>query len=312
MRKSIKYIAIVLAVVILIILISPNKKEEIAQIKIIPTASSTKSSELIPELVEIPQANQLSEAESLPQVKHSEPEIDVKEKELISLLELKLFGTGFSETNLSRLKSLESEVTKILETKFSKTKLSEIKPLIEEFSEEDIISIETELLKHLKFKFSGITISSSGMLEFQFVELRILRLLTQEFSEKELEFARIKTEFQKLLEAELSGTGDSEANLAKMKLLESELETLLGNKSSDIMNSRDKMIEIFKADALVKWGSDYQMVSYEISQQTEAYDWVISQANYSGILDRARQKWSNDYTMVKYEYENQLEAYLSL
>ena len=73
--------------------------------------------------------------------------------------------------------------------------------------------------------------------------------------------------------------------------------------------NRDRTIEIFKKEASVKWGSDYQMVNYEIKNQTEAYDWVIKYAKYSDILEKAKQKWGNDYVMVKYEYENQSEAY---
>ena len=72
---------------------------------------------------------------------------------------------------------------------------------------------------------------------------------------------------------------------------------------------RDTMIEIFKANALTKWGSDYEMVSYEIKQQTEAYDWIIKNASYADILTRAKQKWADDYTMIKYEYSQQADAY---
>jgi hypothetical protein len=72
---------------------------------------------------------------------------------------------------------------------------------------------------------------------------------------------------------------------------------------------RDTMIEIFKANALTKWGSDYEMVSYEIEQQTKAYDWIIKNASYDDILTRAKQKWANDYTMVKYEYNQQADSY---
>jgi len=73
--------------------------------------------------------------------------------------------------------------------------------------------------------------------------------------------------------------------------------------------NRDKMIDIFKANALEKWASDSQMVKYEIKEQTDAYDWVIKYAEYSDILERAKQKWGNDYIMVKYEYEERLKAY---
>ncbi len=75
---------------------------------------------------------------------------------------------------------------------------------------------------------------------------------------------------------------------------------------------RNKMIEIFKADALAKWGDDYQMVNYEVGEQTEAYDWIVIQTKYPEIMTRAKQKWGNDYGMVKYEYEEQVEAYESL
>jgi len=75
------------------------------------------------------------------------------------------------------------------------------------------------------------------------------------------------------------------------------------------ISERDKMLAVFKADALVKWGNDYEMVSYEIKQQTEAYDWVVKNASYSSILAYAKQKWGNDYTMVKYEYGQQSDAY---
>ena len=72
---------------------------------------------------------------------------------------------------------------------------------------------------------------------------------------------------------------------------------------------RDKMIEIFKAEALAKWGDDYAMVKWEINKQTEAYDWVIKQTKYTDIVERAKQKWGNDYAMVKWEYEKQAGAY---
>lgn len=76
-----------------------------------------------------------------------------------------------------------------------------------------------------------------------------------------------------------------------------------------VKTDRDKMIEIFKAEALKKWGDDYSMVKYEIEKQTAAYDWVIKYVKYPDILKRAKQKWGNDYAMIKYEYEKQTEAY---
>lgn len=78
---------------------------------------------------------------------------------------------------------------------------------------------------------------------------------------------------------------------------------------TEIKADRDKMIAIFKEYALTKWGSDYEMVNYEIKQQTEAYDWIIKNASYADILARAKQEWADDYTMVKYEYNQQAGAY---
>jgi hypothetical protein len=72
---------------------------------------------------------------------------------------------------------------------------------------------------------------------------------------------------------------------------------------------RDKMIEIFKKEALAEWGNDSRMVSYEVKKQTEAYDWVTKQTKYPDIVERAKQEWGNDYAMVKYEYEKQVSAY---
>jgi len=72
---------------------------------------------------------------------------------------------------------------------------------------------------------------------------------------------------------------------------------------------KNKMIEIFKANALTEWGNNFEMVNNEVKLQTEAYDWIVKQTNYTDIMARVRKKWGNDYTMVKYEYERQVEAY---
>jgi len=72
---------------------------------------------------------------------------------------------------------------------------------------------------------------------------------------------------------------------------------------------REKMIDIFKTNALKEWGNDSRMVNYEVKKQTEAYDWVIKHAKYTDIVKRAKQEWANDYAMVKYEYEKQVAAY---
>ena len=76
--------------------------------------------------------------------------------------------------------------------------------------------------------------------------------------------------------------------------------------------NRDKMIEIFKKEASAEWGANYEMVNYTVRNQTQAYDWVVSQTAYPDILARAKQEWGVNYEMVKYEYENQVEAYKAL
>ena len=72
---------------------------------------------------------------------------------------------------------------------------------------------------------------------------------------------------------------------------------------------REKMIKFFKANALTKWGNNFEMVNYEVRLQTEAYDWMVKQTEHTDIIARAQKKWDNDYTMVKYEYQLQIEAY---
>ncbi|MFC1612729.1 hypothetical protein ACFL23_00140 [Patescibacteria group bacterium] len=74
-------------------------------------------------------------------------------------------------------------------------------------------------------------------------------------------------------------------------------------------SDRDKIIEIFRAEALAQWGNDYEMVNYEVENQTEAYDWIVKQTAYPAIMTKAKQEWDNDYGMIKYEYENQVEDY---
>jgi len=77
-------------------------------------------------------------------------------------------------------------------------------------------------------------------------------------------------------------------------------------------SERTTVLEILKAEAMKKWKDDYSMVKYELNKQTEAYDWVIKQTEYSDIMKKALQKWGNDYSMVKYEYEKQVEAFKAL
>ncbi|MCK4744673.1 hypothetical protein KAS41_01280 [Candidatus Parcubacteria bacterium] len=75
---------------------------------------------------------------------------------------------------------------------------------------------------------------------------------------------------------------------------------------------RENMLTILKANASSKWGTNYEMVQYEYNNQAGAYEWIMSQTEYSNIMTSAKQKWGDDYEMVKYEYNNQVEAYNNL
>ena len=92
-----------------------------------------------------------------------------------------------------------------------------------------------------------------------------------------------------------------------LDILIKDLESQIKRPETEI--DRNKMVEVFKIDALVKWGDDYKMVNYEIEKQTEAYNWIIKQTKYPNIIERAEKGWGNDYAMVKYEYERQVSAY---
>jgi hypothetical protein len=85
--------------------------------------------------------------------------------------------------------------------------------------------------------------------------------------------------------------------------------TTEGMPTLEIDLDREKMIKVFKANALTEWGNNFEMVNYEVKLQTEAYDWIVKQTKYTDIMARVLKNWGNDYTMVKYEYEQQVEAY---
>lgn len=119
---------------------------------------------------------------------------------------------------------------------------------------------------------------------------------------------------QKIFETEYKGLGYTfELWLEQTEKTPFTLGSLVKDWSSKIKEpetkiDRDKMIGIFKAEALAEWGDNYRMVNYEVEKQTEAYDWVAKQVKYPEIMVKAKQKWSNDYRMVKYEYEGQIET----
>lgn len=93
------------------------------------------------------------------------------------------------------------------------------------------------------------------------------------------------------------------------------------NKEAEMLkNASDtELYESIKKRALNKWGSDYDMVVFEINKQAksllkfyqEMQKWEEDSPEYE-ILIRAYQKWGEDYDMVVYEYTKQLKNYKRL
>ena len=74
-----------------------------------------------------------------------------------------------------------------------------------------------------------------------------------------------------------------------------------------------------KDNAIKEWGSDSNMVVYEINKQSKAFIQLLDiidplekgMPEYE-ILVNAMAEWGDDYNMIIYEYEKQLKAYQSL
>lgn len=76
---------------------------------------------------------------------------------------------------------------------------------------------------------------------------------------------------------------------------------------------RDEALEAIRVNAEKEWSDNYRMIQYEISNQTEAYDWLtVNGTEHPRILQRAINDWGDNYRMVKYEYERQVEAFEEL
>jgi hypothetical protein len=150
---------------------------------------------------------------------------------------------------------------------------------------------------------NNICITNQENLIFEYEKLGyiIWILETGVLSQKSLEPEYILKEPQSQLEPEsIDSEPQTKAVLPPTTGLMPALETNI---------DREKMIDIFKTNALKEWGNDSRMVNFEVKKQTEAYDWYIKQTKYPDIIERAKQEWANDYAMAKYEYEKQSEAY---
>ena len=75
------------------------------------------------------------------------------------------------------------------------------------------------------------------------------------------------------------------------------------------VSGRDEIIAILKTNAEKEWGTNYEMVRYELDNQIASYDWVVQQNQYPTLMANAKNEWGHNYEMVKYEYENQSDAY---
>lgn len=69
-----------------------------------------------------------------------------------------------------------------------------------------------------------------------------------------------------------------------------------------------------KQAAEKEWGTDYNMVSYEIKRQAEAFEELKAinrNANVTTreIIDKAASEWPTDFSMMLYEVKRQIESY---
>jgi len=70
-----------------------------------------------------------------------------------------------------------------------------------------------------------------------------------------------------------------------------------------------------KSAATAKWGTDYQMIQFEIGNETIAYNALkvlkLTQVEHDTMVS-AIDKWHDDFQMVQFEYDNQMKAYDAL
>ena len=71
-----------------------------------------------------------------------------------------------------------------------------------------------------------------------------------------------------------------------------------------------------KSNATAAWGTDYEMIKYDIDKQTTAYNAlkeikVDTKVKYDTMV-KAIGDWNKDFEMIKYEYDKQMKAYGSL
>lgn len=110
--------------------------------------------------------------------------------------------------------------------------------------------------------------------------------------------------------------GEVEENIVNARTLEqseSESSNSEALSSSALLPSRDEALVAIRTNAEEEWEDDYEMVRFEIDNQTEAYDWLASvEIEHPDILLRALNEWEDDYQMVQFAYKNQVEAFKSL
>jgi hypothetical protein len=77
-----------------------------------------------------------------------------------------------------------------------------------------------------------------------------------------------------------------------------------------------KVNRVIKANAQANWGTDYEMIAYEIEESTTAYNQLksmkLTRKPQENILKQAFAEWGYDFEMVQYQYQNQWAAYQKL
>ena len=152
--------------------------------------------------------------------------------------------------------------------------------------------------------------------------LLISGLISGSIYAEELSYGEVKIEIERITNIanneERLEAYDNLANKLGFNIIEEEKtdnikpDKYTSQKSDTLFLPRNEAIKIIKKNAKEKWEDDYEMVNYQIENQTEAYDWLVKQKGYLDIMKKAKEKWEKDYEMIKYEYKKQVEAYEKL
>jgi septation ring formation regulator EzrA len=80
------------------------------------------------------------------------------------------------------------------------------------------------------------------------------------------------------------------------------------------MPTRNQALVSVRKNASAKYGTDFNMVEYELEKQMKAFDKLTQYQKQNWkplmrtLLNSAASKWPNDYSMMVYEIEKQIDA----